>query len=87
MVKLADLGSAKRLGSAPGARLMTEIGTPSYLPPEQVGRDMGRCEEMLGDRHAVVPAARAGLRAARGVYVVYLLDLLQVACTDNTAAR
>ena len=37
-LKLIDLGSAKRLGDAPGQRLMTEIGTQSYLPPEQVGR-------------------------------------------------
>ena len=36
-LKLIDLGSAKRLGDAPGQRLMTEIGTQSYLPPEQVG--------------------------------------------------
>jgi serine/threonine protein kinase len=49
-LKLADLGSAKRIGDTPGQRLMTEIGTQSYLPPEQVG---GRGRNSAGDLWAL----------------------------------
>ena len=49
-LKLADLGSAKRISDTPGQRLMTEIGTQSYLPPEQVG---GRGRNSAGDLWAL----------------------------------
>ena len=49
-VKLTDMGSAKRLCDTPSRRTLTEIGTGSYLPPEQIG---GRGRGPAGDLWAL----------------------------------